>query len=563
MRNIAIAPRAEWTTNAPPPSSPAPKPTRGPRRWRDWLATLPIVLLIPALTVPLVVAMAGGPYLRLSTRDLTAGGHLQVAGGGLAPGSRATLAWDEPKHALAKITADEKGKFLFERVNVPTDAKDGRHYVMIADPSGKILVKARVEVDGSAAVIAPIVKLNPRPTPATGTSTEATPSPDPTTAPTASPEPTAEPTSAATATPTTAPTATPKPTSAPTATPTSAPTATPKPTATPTTPPPASELSSLADALYPSNLKSLPTSGSAWSAMKSRADGSLGSPNISDQDDATDINVLAAAFVYARTGTESYRTRAAAAIRAAVGTEAGGRTLALGRNLPGYVIAAAAIDLPSLDPSFDKNTFRPWLRKLLTENLDGRTLRSTHEDRPNNWGTHAGAARAAIALYLGDSSELAATANVFRGWLGDRSAYAGFSFGDLSWQCDPAKPVAVAPAGCVKGGVKIDGALPEEMRRGGAFTWPPAETGYAWEGLQGAVLQADLLYRAGYATWAWSDRALYRAAKFLYDVADWPATSDDEWQPWLIDARYGTDWHGSAPAQPGKNFGFTDWLYGS
>jgi len=525
---------------------------------RDWLATLPIVLLVPALVVPLVAAMAGGgAYLRLSTRDLVAGGSLQVAGGGLSGVSGATLAWDDPDHTLARISPDKDGKFRFEQVNVPADAKEGRHYFMIADADGDILVKARVQVGASKQILTPIVKLNPRPTAAAAATSEPTSeptsTPSSTTAPTATPKPTAE------------PTATPKPTAAPTATPkpTAAPTATPQPTATPTAPPPSSELSNLADALYPSNLKSLPMSGAAWSSMKSHADGPLGSPNISNQDDDTDVDVLAAAFVYARTGTASYRTRVAAAIKDAVGTEAGGRTLALGRNLPGYVIAAAAIDLPALDPSFDKNTFRPWLRSLLTKTLDGQTLRSTHENRPNNWGTHAGAARAAIALYLGDSAEMARTATVFRGWLGDRSAYAGFDFGDLSWQCDPAKPVAVVPTGCTKNGVKIDGALPDEMRRGGSFTWPPAPTGYAWEGLQGAVLQADLLYRAGYPTWAWSDKALYRAAKFLYEVADWPAQSDDEWQPWLIDERYGTHWRGAAPASPGKNFGWTDWLYGS
>ena len=76
-----------------------------------------------------------------------------------------------------------------------------------------------------------------------------------------------------------------------------------------------------------------------------------------------------------------------------------------------------------------------------------RTLVSTHEDRPNNWGTHAGAARAAIAAYLGDSAQLARTALVFRGYLGDRAAYAGFEFGDLSWQCDPAAgPSGINPA---------------------------------------------------------------------------------------------------------------------
>jgi hypothetical protein len=101
------------------------------------------------------------------------------------------------------------------------------------------------------------------------------------------------------------------------------------------------------------------------------------------------------------------------------------------------------------------------------------------------------------------------------------------------------------------------------MRRGNSFRWPPVHTGYAWEGMQGALLQAELLYRAGYDTWNWSDQALLRATEFLYERARWPAEGDDAWQPWLIDARYGTSYHASAPAAFGKNFGFTDWLYGS
>jgi Alginate lyase len=304
----------------------------------------------------------------------------------------------------------------------------------------------------------------------------------------------------------------------------------------------------------------LPMSGPAWDALKARADGTTGTPDLKNQDDNTDQVVLAKALVYARTGTASYRAAVLAALRSVIGTEDGGRTLALARNLPAYVISADLIGLAQLDPSFDTGSFRPWLRALLVKTLDGMTLVETHERRPNNWGTHAGAARAAIAAYLGDSAEMARVAQVFRGYLGDRSAYAGFSYGDLSWQCDPTKPVGINPTGCRKDGVLIDGALPEEMRRGGTFAWPPTFTGYAWEGLQGAVLQADILRHAGYDSWNWSDRALLRAARFLYGQVGWSATGDDEWQPWLIDRRYGTAYRGAAPAQTGKNFGYTDWV---
>jgi Alginate lyase len=297
--------------------------------------------------------------------------------------------------------------------------------------------------------------------------------------------------------------------------------------------------------------------------MKARADGAMGVPDISNQDDDTDQVVLAKAMVYARTGGATYRASVLAALKTALGTESDGRTLALGRNLPAYVISADLISLKTLDPSFDIGAFRPWLRSLLSKPLDGRTLVSTHEDRPNNWGTHAGAARAAIAAYLGDSTEMARTAQVFRGYLGDRSAYAGFVYGDLSWQCDPAMPVGINPTGCTKNGVDIGGVMPDDMRRGGAFAWPPAFTGYPWEGLQGAILQAELLRVAGYDAWNWSDRALLRAVRFLYDRVGWPAEGDDEWQPWLVDRRYGTAYRGPAPARTGKNFGYTDWFAGS
>jgi hypothetical protein len=56
-------------------------------------------------------------------------------------------------------------------------------------------------------------------------------------------------------------------------------------------------------------------------------------PNIANQDDDSDVQVMAAALVFARTGDEAYRLKARTAIAQAIGTEVGGETLALGRNL--------------------------------------------------------------------------------------------------------------------------------------------------------------------------------------------------------------------------------------
>lgn len=316
-------------------------------------------------------------------------------------------------------------------------------------------------------------------------------------------------------------------------------------------------------------IQALPVSGTAWTNLKKYADAADGSPNIADQDSTNDVRTLAEALVFARTGTVSYRTRALANIKGAVGTEVGGRTLALARNLPAYAIAADLIDLPTLDSAFDSKIFRPWLRSLLsTPMTDGATLRQIHELRPNNWGTHAGAARAAIAAYLGDATELARTATIFKGWLGDRATYSGFKYGsDKSWQADPTRPVAIDASGSTKAfgdaTISLDGALPDEMRRGGSFTWEPSFTGYPWEALQGAVLQAEILHHHGYNAWAWSNHALARAGRWLVLTAKWPATGDDRWQPWLIDARTDAQLPRSTTTTPGKNFGFADWLYGN
>jgi PKD repeat protein len=308
-------------------------------------------------------------------------------------------------------------------------------------------------------------------------------------------------------------------------------------------------------------LASLPTFGPAWDQLKAVADQEAGQPDLSDQDDETNVAVLAKALVYARTGEQQYRDDVVAALHIITfgNTEDGGRTLALGRELAAYVIAADLISLASYDPDLDAQ-FRDKLRELLSKELDGQTLQSTHEDRPNNWGTHAGASRLAVAMYLGDAAELERAAQVFKGWLGDREAYAGFKYGELWWQCDPAQPVGINPKGCTKQGHSIDGALPEEMRRGGPFQWPPVETGYPWTALQGALVQAEILHRAGYPAWEWEDGALLRAMQFLYDIG-WDAEGNDEWQPWLVNYAYGTTFPITTPARSGKNMGWTDWTH--
>lgn len=305
-------------------------------------------------------------------------------------------------------------------------------------------------------------------------------------------------------------------------------------------------------------LSGLPTEGPAWDRLLAEANRSAGTPNLADQDDSTNVRVLAKALVYARTGQSIYRAQVISACMAAIGTE-GGRTLALGRELIGYVLAADLVGLPEAEDE----RFRSWLRGLPETRIDGRTLRSTHEDRPNNWGTHAGGSRLAVAIYLGDADEIQRSADVFRGWLGDRSAYDGFAYGDDAWQCDGQRPVGINPAGCRRNGHSLDGALPEELRRAGDFAWPPPHENYIYEGLQGALAQAVMLHRLGFDVWNWSDRALLRAYRWLYDEADFPAVGDDRWQMHVVNFFYGTAFPVAETTSPGKNVGWTGWTHGA
>ena len=309
--------------------------------------------------------------------------------------------------------------------------------------------------------------------------------------------------------------------------------------------------------LSPAEIAALPMSGAAWSRVRAAADGSLGSPKISDQDSKHDVLTLAAALVYARTGNSAYRAKAANAILAAIGTEAGGRTLALGRNLVSYVIAADLIQLRTYNPAADQR-FRAWLSAVRRESLDGQTLISTHERRPNNWGTHAGASRVAADLYLGDAVDLARAATVFRGWLGERAVYAGFSYGDLSWQCNASAPVGINPP-CAKAGHPVGGVLPDDQRRGGSFNWPPPCENYTWEARQGALVEAQLLSRAGYPAWGWSNRALLRSVQWSYGNGC-PALGDDTALPYLVNKAYGVAYPVQA-ANIAKNIGWTDWTH--
>ena len=227
-------------------------------------------------------------------------------------------------------------------------------------------------------------------------------------------------------------------------------------------------------------LIALPLNSAAWSALERQARQPCGGADLANQDSNANVCVLAKALAFARTGTASYQTGVIGALSEVADTGGyRGRALSLGRELAAYVIAADVINLSVVDPPLDQR-FRSAIARLLTTGTsDGPgNLVECHENRPNNWGTNCGASRAAVLSYLRDSAGLARVAQVFQGWLGNRSAYAGFEFGDLSWQCNATAPVAINPPGCARDGKSIDGVLPDDQRRAGTFAWPPPKENY-------------------------------------------------------------------------------------
>ena len=307
-------------------------------------------------------------------------------------------------------------------------------------------------------------------------------------------------------------------------------------------------------------LASLPMSGAAWNTVLSAARDHSGSVNLADQDSTHAARTLASALVAVRTGDAAQRDHVVSVLRQLPGSSlSGARVLAISRQLGGYAIAADLVGYQ--DPSF-----RAWIGGMRTKDVGnhGRwtTISMTSEDSANNWGTWAMATRIAISGYLGDRGDLDRAARVFRGFTGDRSAYAGFkptNDFDPSWTCG-SEWVPINPASCGAKG----GAIVEDISRSDGSYPSVDSTGltYSWEVLGGATLSARLLERAGYRdVWQWSDRALLRAATFLQRNGGYaPEYRVNQYIPHEINAAYGVQLGPVGAVGHGRQFGFTDWL---
>ena len=304
-------------------------------------------------------------------------------------------------------------------------------------------------------------------------------------------------------------------------------------------------------------IAALPTSGPAWSAMHSAATSSWGTPTIADQNSKADTNTLAGALVAVRTNDAAMKTKVRSQLMALAANHPYDRVLALSRELPSYVIAA---DLVGLD-SGQRATFEKFLREAMTHKMDGHSggtdLVSTALLSPNNWGTMARAAAAAVYVYLGDDAGLAKIADTQEAWLGGNAPNT-LKYSSTNWHAGSPKK-GINARGASRDGHSLDGVIPEDQRRTGEYTWPAPKGSYPHEALQGAIVTSVILDRAGALPFDAGDKALERAERWLVTTNANPPASDDGNTPWLL-VKYGSgSFARSASATAGKNIAWAAW----
>lgn len=286
-------------------------------------------------------------------------------------------------------------------------------------------------------------------------------------------------------------------------------------------------------------LPTLPRTGPAWQAMYDRAMvDPWPTPSLWSHGAMGDTYAVAGALVSVATDNTLLRDRVIAWCLSCVGSEIDPTTglrpgsLPLSRNLFGVLVAADLVEMKAHLSTAQRTAFDAWLRATIyTVNSEGRSMVMSNYTRPNNWGLMAASSLLAAFWWLEDAESFQAVAGIFKGYLGDRSTYAGFTYKyDFSWHADENAMRGINPRGSVKlwdnpydptmegQYVSIDGVLPEEMRRwdGVAFIFPPPQEQYCWEALQGAMATAEVLTRAGYPAWQWEDRAIARAVNWIY-----------------------------------------------
>lgn len=329
-------------------------------------------------------------------------------------------------------------------------------------------------------------------------------------------------------------------------------------------PPPSASAGILLSA---AEIAALPTSGAGWDAVMARVNTPYGGAYAMGIRDDSNKDVLAHALAGARLNSTSYKTfvRDKIALMMSKGRDTND-VLSTLRNLQAYIIGADLIALRSFDPALDSQ-FRTWLnaeiRFVYAGGGGGGSVIGTHDKKPNNFGTHAGACRVAAALYLGDTAEFNRARDVWQGWATGEPTLipAGYAWKPTNWHHNSARKRGINEAGASRDGNSFDGVIPEDQERAGEYTgvWPPVSTNYIHGATDGMTLAFWMMARKGVDCWNWANQAAKRQMVWKQTVGGSQPYSGFRWQVPVIEKIYGLSWADHDPAGTSTNFGYADW----
>jgi hypothetical protein len=172
------------------PAHHAPGTPPPPDRLRDWIAVLPMLLLVPALIFSLTRAEARGPSIAVSGVAMP-GQQISLSGSNFRPDSDLQIMWDGDVAGMPSTKSTSEG-LMSVAVTVPNDATSGQHAVGVAAVSKG---KGKTSSADSRVIVSVMVTVLTEPSPTPEATPSSTPStePDPTTKPTDPPSAEASP----------------------------------------------------------------------------------------------------------------------------------------------------------------------------------------------------------------------------------------------------------------------------------------------------------------------------------------------------------------------------------
>jgi len=327
-------------------------------------------------------------------------------------------------------------------------------------------------------------------------------------------------------------------------------------------------------------LMALKTEGAAYDALHSSAQKqTITGAKLSDMHMQHDVGTLSVTLDGVRLDDPAMIAKGHACLENAIGTEAGGDWMDVGRSLAAYIIAADTLNIRS-GPIFE------WLAgfrtRLIPHDNTGKpmTLRERAWETGTNASCQVGLCSTAMAVYLRDADWLRDNWDAFRRYCGDKTSpfiLKPNQFGD-PWQMDLSTTgrVGIQPKGAVKNGLNIDGANVDMGRSNPSpkpsLSYDARNSLYPWVSLNGAIWAALILHRQGYPAFEIQDRAILRAVQFMrrlakdYNQMGWWGQDKKEDVKWLAHVAYPNDlplveYPITLPVGPHDQVGWSDWTH--